>query len=529
MTELPGAVVLLIAVVAWGWGGYDPWALLTLELGSALLVLALVLRGPSKRAEDAETIRARFDAWRRLPFWVRHPELASVVRALTLRGFPKRRSSPEVEILLPGSGGKASVELDLAREGFLFGRPVKRTGLLAPLALVTLWISFSLVPLSRPILSSLSPEAASLRAEAERLIDGEPSAAPWSLAPYQSLRGLWTWLAVVGLFYTAFLSARNPEGALRLSLGLVLLGTASGVVGIAGFFSDLQSAHGQASEALRATGSFGNPNHYAAFQSMLLLSSLGFFAWFRERTHKAPIGAVRARPRGRSNEGGLAGIAGIAIVLLALGLLLSLSRSGIAFALAGAFVLVGLTRDRSRAGGSRQASLRALFALALAIGGVAAWIGVEPLVGRFTGLGDQWDKEATRIQVWRDSGPALGDYWLTGSGLSSFRYVGARYRSFGGRIFYSWAHNDYLQFGIELGVPGLFLLGWLGIVVVRAVRRVRRDLEPDRSLLALHAGFASAVVAMALHSLTDFSLHLPANLALLAVLVGAVVGMERRE
>jgi hypothetical protein len=31
---------------------------------------------------------------------------------------------------------------------------------------------------------------------------------------------------------------------------------------------------------------------------------------------------------------------------------------------------------------------------------------------------------------------------------------------------------------------------------------------------------------MALHSLTDFPLHLPANLATFAVFLGAVVGME---
>ncbi|HEY7698399.1 MAG TPA: O-antigen ligase family protein [Vicinamibacteria bacterium] len=524
MTRFAGAVVLLLAVVAWGWGGYDPWAILTLEIGSVLLLLALIAFDPEERKRDPEATRSRFDAWRRLPFWLRHPELASVVRLLTLGGFPRRKSSPEVEILLPGSGGRASVELDLAREGFLLGYPVRRTGLMAPLALVTLWISLSLVPLSRPLLASLSPEAARLRGEAERLVASETPASPWSLAPYQSLRALWIWIAVLALFYTAFRCARSPKGATRLSLGLVLLGAASGTLGIAGFFSDLQVAHGQASEALRATGSFGNPNHYAAFQSMLLLTSLGFLAWLRERAHKAGTG----RPRGRSNEGGLAAIAGLAILLLALGLLLSLSRSGIAFALVGALVFVSLARHGVRPGASRHATLRALLVLALAVGGVALWIGVEPLVGRFTGLSDEWDKEATRIQVWRDSVPALSDYWRTGSGLSSFRYVGARYRSFGGRIFYSWAHNDYLQLGIELGLPGFVLLLWMGIVVVKGARRVRSDLEPDRSLLALHAGFGSALVAVALHSLTDFSLHLPANLALAAVLAGAVVGMERR-
>jgi O-antigen ligase len=524
MTRLASAVVLLLAVVAWGWGGYDPWAILALELGSVLLLLILLVLNPGARNEDPETIRSRFDAWKRLSFWVRHPELASVVRVLTLGVFPRRKSSREVEILLPGSGGRAAIELDLAREGFVLGRPVKRTGLMAPLALTTIWIALSLVPLSRPLLLSLSPEAAGLRGEAERLVASETSPAPWSLAPYQSLRGLWIWIAVLALFATALRCARSPEGATRLSLGLVLLGAASGALGIAGFFSDLQGARGQASEALRATGSFGNPNHYAAFQSMLLLSSLGFFAWLRERSHMAPAG----RRREGANEGGLAAIAGLAILLLALGLVLSLSRSGIAFALAGALVFVALARQGRQRGSTRQASLRALLALALAIGGVALWIGVEPLVGRFTGLSDQWDKEATRIQVWRDSVPALSDFWLTGSGLSSFRYVGARYRSFGGRIFYSWAHNDYLQLGIELGLPGLALLAWLSVVVAKGVRRVRNDLDPDRSLLALHAGFASALAAVALHSLTDFSLHLPANLALCAVLVGAVLGMERR-
>jgi O-antigen ligase len=523
MRFLPAALVALLAVVGWNWGGYDPWALLALELGAAILVLGVLLHDTWESREKTEAIRSRFEAWRRLPFWVRHAELAAVVRLFTLGGF-RRTSNPEVEILLPGSGGRAAIELDLAREGFLLGRPVKRTGLLAPLALLTAWIAFSLVPLSRPLLASLSPEAASLRADAERLLDSGPSPAPWSLAPYQSLRGLWIWLAVAGLFLASFRCARTREGALRLSLGLVLLGTASGVLGVAGFFKDLQSAHGQASEALRATGSFGNPNHYAAFQSMLLLSSVGFFTWLRERAHKTS----RGLPRGRANEGGLAAIAGLAIVLLALGLLLSLSRSGVAFAVAGAVVFVALTRAPSR-GGARRASPRALVALALAIGGIAVWVGIEPLVGRFAGLGEQWEKEATRIQVWRDSAPAALDYWLTGSGLSSFRYVGARYRSFGGRIFYSWAHNDYLQLGIELGLPGLLLLVWIAIAVGRAARRARSDLEADRSLTALHAGFASAVVAMALHSLTDFSLHLPANLALFAVLLGPVAGMESRD
>jgi len=255
---------------------------------------------------------------------------------------------------------------------------------------------------------------------------------------------------------------------------------------------------------------------------MLLLSSLGVFLWLRAKAAKAPRGR-------RSNEGGLAGIAGLGIIVIAISLLLSLSRSGIASALAGALVFAALSRSAERSSASRGGALRWLAAIALVIGAVFLWIGVEPLVGRFIGLADSWNEEATRVQVWRDSAPAVRDFWMTGSGLGSFRYVSGRYRTFGGRIFYSWAHNDYLQLAIELGLPGVLLVSWLVLAVVRALRRARLELMPDRALSALHTGFASALVAVGLHSLTDFSLHLPANLALCAALAGAVVGMERRE
>jgi O-antigen ligase len=522
MSWLPVALVTLLAAVAWDWGGYDPWAVLGLELGTAALILLLAWRGAAGQAEDAELTERRYEAWKRLPFWVRHPELAAVVRALTLGGYPRKRSSGDVEILLPGSEGRASVELDLAKEGFLFGHRVRRTGLLAPIALLTVWIGLSLVPLGRTVLSGISPDAATLRAEAEALVGETPSAAPWSLAPYQSLRGLWLWMAIAGFFFLSFRAARTNEGARRLSLGLLLVGAASGFFGIGQFLAELRSASGVASEALRASGTFGNPNHFAAFQSMLLLSSLGFFTWLRAKAGTAPRGQ-------RSNEGGLAGIAGLGIIVIALSLLLSLSRSGIASALAGTLVFAALSRSPARGGRTRHGPFRWLAAIALAIGAVFLWIGVEPLVGRFTGLAEQWNEEATRIQVWRDSVPAVSDFWMTGSGLSSFRYVTGRYRTFGGRIFYSWAHNDYLQVAIELGLPGIVLVVWLSIAVVRAARRVRRELAQDRTLSALHTGFVSALVVVALHSLADFSLHLPANLALCAALAGAVVGMERRE
>jgi hypothetical protein len=85
-----------------------------------------------------------------------------------------------------------------------------------------------------------------------------------------------------------------------LSLGLLLLGAASGVLGVAGFFSDLQNAQGQASEALRATGS-REPEPLRRVPEHASLSSVGF-AWLRERAHQTSRDSPRARERGRSRR-----------------------------------------------------------------------------------------------------------------------------------------------------------------------------------------------------------------------------------
>jgi O-antigen ligase len=519
------ALVLLLAGVAWRWGGYDPWAVLALELGAAGIWLSGAVAWLWRDERDPGLRLARHRAYSRLSFWVRHPELAGLLRIVTLGLFSARRRSADIEIVLPGAPGEGSIELDPGREVFLLGHPVKRTGLLAPLALVSIWIAISLVPLDRGWLELLSPGASGSRAEADRLLESEPAAAPATLAPFVTFDGLWLWLGILALFVVSLRAARGREDASRLGLLLLLLGALSGAIGVLGFFGALSDAYGRADEVVRARGTFGNPNHYATFQAMLLLVSVGWLSSFRARRTARAKGARR---RSAGDEGSLAFIAGVGILFLSLGLLLSLSRSGIASALAGAACFLFLTLRAPLQGGSRRQTTLALALLALAVIGFTLWIGIEPLVGRFQNLGEQWRNEGTRIQVWQDSAPALSDFWLTGSGLGTFRYVGPRYRTFGGVTFYSWAHNDFLQLGIELGLPGLLLLGWIGLAVVRGARRAREDLEGESDLKQLHAGFASAVVVAACHSAADFSLHLPANLALLALVVAVVVGMERQ-
>jgi len=499
------ALIGLLVVVALGRGGYAPWGTLALEVGAAVALVWVIFQLLWFYSPERDRRRR---AWKMMPFHVRHPGLGRWLRL-------GRRTRADVEILLPGASEEEPVELDVGRNAYPLGVVWKRTGLTLPLALVTMWLLLSTVPLPPSVLDVLSPEASRSRAETSLLIGADAAPAPWSLAPFLTLRSFWLWIAVVSVLLQSAGAFRRPEVAASAALGLLIVGAASGALGVAEWISGLSSLWGRDLVALRASGSFGNPNHYAAFQAMLLCVSVGWLAYFRER-HQPPS----RRRRTDSGVLGRGAIGGLGVVVLCLGLLTSLSRAGLTFAVIGVAAWVLLTR--------RTGDRRPFAALGLIAFGFMVWFGLEPLLGRFENLEEQWLLEQGRTAVWRDSVPAVGDFWLTGSGLSSFRYVGAAYRSFGGRIFYSWAHNDYLQMAIELGAPGVLLLLWVGVVVIREIRRVREDLAGDSALLQLHSGFVAAIVAIALHSITDFSLHMPANLMLLAMVLGVSVGLEAK-
>jgi O-antigen ligase len=422
-----------------------------------------------------------------------------------------------------------------------------------PVLLLTLWLVVSLLPVAESTLAGLSPQAHALRQESQVLLAEQESAvpggAPWSLAPFFTLRSLWLWMAYLGLFYFAVHLASASQRAERLSQILFLVGIAFGIWGVGQWGTGLQELLGAdpSTAGLRASGSFGNRNHYAAFMEMLLLAGLGWLGaqWsdFIE-THPGSGGRFWRRVNLMAQEAGAKLIlTGLGIVFLALGLIFSLSRSGISFALAGcaAFILLAPRHDaedeavdlRMRHKGRRgprpkrrSSSWHGALALGLLIIGIAAWIGLDPVVHRFELLPEEWEAEQSRWQVWADSVGAAKEYYLTGSGLSSFRYIFPIYRTFGGTLFYSWAHNDYLQALIELGVPGFALVVVLMGLVGLAVSRVRREVAAEPRLVYLHAGYTAAAVAVALHSFTDFGLHMPANGALFSVVIGIMVGLE---
>ncbi|HJS72892.1 MAG TPA: hypothetical protein VJ921_01300, partial [Vicinamibacteria bacterium] len=326
----PFAVALLVAVTAWGVGGYEPWASFFLEMGALSLAGFVFL---SVVFQTSREDRRRFLAIRR----------------------SQRKGTAEVEILAPSSGAPASVPF--RDPHYWLGYPFRRNGIGFLLLLATSWLLLSLVPLPAAVLAVLSPKSLAVRSEAETLLGREVGLAPWSVTPYLTFQDLLLWLAFVMLFLVTHHIIGSRRAVRRLSAGLFLLGVASGSYGLFQWLTALGGS--EATEAFQASGSFGNRNHYAFFQEMLLLIGLGWLLmrWHESRRHTSErVEAQEAKAR--------VSMIGLGVALIGLSLLFSLSRSGIAFATAGVAFFLYLTRPgRGRFLGVALIGLSLLFSL----------------------------------------------------------------------------------------------------------------------------------------------------------------------
>jgi O-antigen ligase len=122
-----------------------------------------------------------------------------------------------------------------------------------------------------------------------------------------------------------------------------------------------------------------------------------------------------------------------------------------------------------------------------------------------------------RLTLWHESMQLIREHPLIGVGPGRFRLVSPTARSDPDA---AWAHHEFLQQGVETGLPGMVLavalVGW-GFV---ALRRVSGPLSPSA---------AAALLAVAAHACVDYILHFPAVPIAAALLVGAGSAASRRK
>jgi tetratricopeptide (TPR) repeat protein len=386
-------------------------------------------------------------------------------------------------------GGLAGLALVLACVGARRqGQAVHLPLLALPLALAALFCLLQLLPLPLGLLRVLSPEAAELYDFALVPL-GLEGPRPLSLEPASTWRALSLTLSCLLALVAAVQVSRSRSARRRLltvlaatGAGLATLGLVHALFGVEQLLGVFSFAPAPAPPLVTP---FVNPNHLSAFLGLSSTVALGL----------ALTEGTRARVAAFC----------LAAVLGGVGVLLSLSRGGIAFFILGQLALAGLLvlhrREGPRGRRAWGLGIAALLGL-LAVLGVGLYAASERLAAEWAGTGGVEGLRHSKVALWPMMVDAARAFPVAGMGRGAFEVAFPRYQTVPASNTFTVPENGVLQLATELGVPGLLVLAaWLW-GFGRLVRRER--LEPAE------LGVLAGVVGLGLHDLFDFSLELPA-------------------
>ena len=129
--------------------------------------------------------------------------------------------------------------------------------------------------------------------------------------------------------------------------------------------------------------------------------------------------------------------------------------------------------------------------------------------------------------IWHGTLDMIKANFLIGTGPGTFAHIFPQFQPPGSTARFYQVHNDYLHFLAELGVFFVPLLGWMLFAVLNAGRKKMRS--SSRQVWGITLGAMTGIIAILLHSLVDFNLHIPANAILFAVLAALVVAGPKQQ
>ncbi|GGJ93194.1 O-antigen ligase family protein [Pseudomonas matsuisoli] len=277
-----------------------------------------------------------------------------------------------------------------------------------------------------------------------------------------------------------------------------------------------------------ATGTYVNRNHLAGYLELTIACGIGLLLALRDSREFRWTYLLETMmgPKGRLR---------LALVGMVVALVMTHSRMGNAafftsLMIVGA-VFVMIDKQNRRRNGLILASVLLIDTLV-----VSQFFGLEKLKNRIveTRLHDvivdgRLVEKANELRgdVFTQAVLLAQEKPLVGKGAGSFE---AAFPVYGGNLplHFDHAHNDFLQFLIEYGIIGtLPLLGFVCLSLWYALAAMRRQQSLYRSGVGF--GSAMAILALMIHSFTDFNLQIPANAATFVVVCAlAVVANHHR-
>jgi O-antigen ligase len=392
------------------------------------------------------------------------------------------------------------------------------------LAAIAVTMLLQIVPVPIDLLAAMSPNLRQILGELDLTVAaGAVRTHAISIAPAATLTaiGLYTAFVVMMLGVSRALAV---TGARWLAGSVAGLGGALALIGIIQQPLYKGKIYGVWTPLMGGVpfGPFVNKNHFAGWMLMALPLTLGLLCAVVMRAMQRVQPDWRHRLLWLSTpDASRALLLAAAASVMALSLGFTMSRSGM-LALAVTLSVAGscLVR-RLPTTSTRLAAGFYLVALTLL---VVAWGGADAIAARFSTADP--NTVSDRLPIWRDTLPIVRDFWLTGTGLNTYGVATLVYHTSLPGLHLREAHNDYLQLAAEGGLlVGIPIAGALVMFALQVRRRFRAS---SGSSYWIRAGAVMGIIAIAVQTLVEFSLQMPGNAVLFAMLCAIALHRDPR-
>jgi O-antigen ligase len=266
----------------------------------------------------------------------------------------------------------------------------------------------------------------------------------------------------------------------------------------------------------RASGTYISPNNFAGFLGMLLPLATAY------------VLVGRIKPVIRI-------LLGYSALVMLVGMVVTFSRGGWVAVFVAVFVLLGTLVFH------RNHRLPAfLLLVVLAVGGtvfVTNYLSKTLSYMRRVGTpGETGELDlAVRFEIWTAAEQMWRDHFWWGVGPAHYDYCFREYRPEDVEMNPDRAHNDYLNLLADWGAAGGIIV-LAGVVTFGAgLRKTWKYVRPSENdfgrgmsnRFAFFLGASTGLLALAVHSVVDFNLHIPANAILGVTLLALLSGNLR--
>lgn len=398
-----------------------------------------------------------------------------------------------------------------------------------PLYILFAWavfLCFQLIPLPLPMARILSPKLVELL---ETFSPGGLAASHWlpiSMNTYTMKVEIGKLFAFAGLFFASFCLIGSKVQIRRLSLVIIGIGFVLSLLGLV--FYQMSPDRVYAWFAFPKSSPFTpylNKNHFANYLVMSLPLVLAYMVLVCDRSSLTRLNSPKQKILWLFSKEATPLLVLSGICLAELTALLAAASRGALFGFAFALFSFGLFFMLKSKSWLISIIMLSLVAFAL-------WMGIDlvrPLIYKMKILQQMSPTDFAvqfRLSNWRDTFKIFLDFPIAGIGAGNFHELFPLYKSLPeldtfSQINFYYAENEFLQALGEVGLIGT------GILIVFWITSLLGFLKwwptiQSKTVRWLSLGIFSSCIGMTAHSFFDFTTHLPANMALFAVLGGVL-------